>query len=118
MDFPESVGTNAKFCIRGHTLPDKYTLAISTYALFLVKWDVEANKYIEKLIQTAVVSRSAQDTAVDIEIMSYTLLSLLYQENVDNMAYSHQIVRWLSSKRGSQGGFKTTQVFFYIFASI
>lgn len=51
IELPEDVSTNAKFCIRGLHTPDKYTLAISTYALFLVKWETEATKYLDKLIK-------------------------------------------------------------------
>lgn len=68
IDVPESVTTNAKFCIRGHHAPDKYTLAISAYALFMVRWDSEAVKYLDKLIKGVLLSKSSkQQSTVDLQ---------------------------------------------------
>lgn len=47
----EEVKTNAKYCIRGHYELDKYTLAISSYALFKVNWYSEANRMLKKLFE-------------------------------------------------------------------
>lgn len=58
IDVPESVNTNAKFCIRGHHAPDKYTLAINAYALFMVGWESEAVKYLDKLIKGFLLNHS------------------------------------------------------------
>lgn len=49
----ETVRTNAKYCIRGHFSPDKYTLAMSTYALSLVGWESEATRSLQRLLQVA-----------------------------------------------------------------
>lgn len=50
VDVPELVQTNAKYCIRGQQNPDKYTLAISCYALYKMNWYSEANKMLTKLL--------------------------------------------------------------------
>lgn len=55
VDVPDSVQTNAKYCIRGQVNPDKYSIAISSYALFKVKWISEARRFLEKAF--AVVNR-------------------------------------------------------------
>ncbi|KAJ8938252.1 hypothetical protein NQ318_001785, partial [Aromia moschata] len=47
--------------------------------------------------------------ATDIEITSYVLLSLLHENTTENLAYAHSVVRWLTSKYGHNGGFKSTQ---------
>lgn len=51
VDVPESVTTNAKYCIRGHYHLDKYTLAISSYALLKINWYSEATRMLKKLFQ-------------------------------------------------------------------
>lgn len=53
VNIPERIKTNAKYCIRANHQPDKYTLAISTYALFLLDWPSEANRYLDKLLKLA-----------------------------------------------------------------
>lgn len=53
IEIPELVQTNAKYCIKGQQNPDKYTLAISCYALFKMNWFSEANKMLTKLLAVA-----------------------------------------------------------------
>lgn len=57
---PEDVRTNAKYCIRGYHSPDKYTLAISAYTLFLVDWQMEAEKYLDKIIKGFLLTNSSK----------------------------------------------------------
>lgn len=49
----ETIRVNAKYCIRGFHQPDKYTLAISTYALYLVEWYSQADRSLRKLLEVA-----------------------------------------------------------------
>lgn len=50
---PEKIITNAKYCIRANHQPDKYTLAISTYALYLLNWYGEADRHLQRLLDLA-----------------------------------------------------------------
>ncbi|RZC36886.1 pregnancy zone protein-like, partial [Asbolus verrucosus] len=118
IEVPEPVKTNAKYCIRGHYHLDKYTLAISSYALFKVNWYSEAHRMLKKLSQIShqkdnMMWWTNRDTngsmASDIEITSYILLSLLHEKTQENLAKAHSIVRWLSTKQGPNGGFRSTQ---------
>lgn len=110
IQLPESVKTNAKYCIRAQNVPDKYTLAISCNALYLLKWETDATNYLDKLIQNVLLNKVFTDSSSEIEIMSYILLSLIHQNDDSNLAHAHQVVRWLVTKKNSHGGFKTTQV--------
>lgn len=47
---PTEVKTNAKYCIRSLNNPDKYSLAISCYALFKVSWISEASRMLNRLM--------------------------------------------------------------------
>lgn len=49
-------------------------------------------------------------SATEIEVTSYVLLALLEYNTNENLAHAHSIVRWLTSKIGPHGGFKSTQV--------
>lgn len=120
---PEIVKTNAKYCIRGHYDLDKYTLAISSYALFKINWYSEAERMLKKLFQLANFRDNMMwwtnkdtngSTASDIEITSYVLLSLLHQKSQENLAKAHSIVRWLTTKLGPKGSFRSTQVHTFI----
>ncbi|KAJ8928546.1 hypothetical protein NQ314_018884 [Rhamnusium bicolor] len=114
---PKTVQTNAKYCIRSQNNPDKYALALSCYALYKVNWHSEANRMLHRLLavsgqQQNMLWWSNKDNtsaATDIEITSYVLLSLLNQNTTENLANTHSIVRWLSSKYGPNGGFRSTQ---------
>lgn len=53
INIPEKVTTNVKYCIRANHQPDKYTLAISTYALYLLDWQSEADRNLQKLLDLA-----------------------------------------------------------------
>lgn len=46
----------------------------------------------------------------DVEIMGYILLSLLHQNDRNNMIYTVQVVRWLTARMSSRGAFQSTQV--------
>lgn len=50
VNIPDTVQTNAKYCIRSQHNPDKYSLVISSYALFKVHWISEARRFLEKAI--------------------------------------------------------------------
>ncbi|KAL3287814.1 hypothetical protein HHI36_002274 [Cryptolaemus montrouzieri] len=115
---PKAVLDNAKYCVRGYSNPDKYTLAISCYALFKVKWYDEANKVLKRLLNIASrqnnmlwwsVRDDSASVATDIEVTSYVLLALLDYNTNENLAHAHSIVRWLTTKIGPHGGFKSTQ---------
>jgi hypothetical protein len=119
VDVPESVTTNAKYCIRGHYHLDKYTLAISSYALLKINWYSEATRMLKKLFQISNqkdnmlwwTNRDINGSAAsDIEITSYVLLSLLHQRTPENLARANAVVQWLSTKQGPRGGFRSTQV--------
>lgn len=42
---------NAKYCLRGYSSTDKYTISIISYALALVKWEDEALRSLERLLE-------------------------------------------------------------------
>lgn len=111
----ETVRTNAKYCIRGHFSPDKYTLALSTYALSLVQWESEASRSLHRLLQVATQEDNLMwwstpgSVATNIEMTSYVLMSLLHQNTSENLVHANSVVRWLVSQRGPNGGFITTQ---------
>ncbi|KAJ8911706.1 hypothetical protein NQ315_013168, partial [Exocentrus adspersus] len=117
IDIPKHVQTNAKYCIRSHHNADKYTLAISCYALFKIHWIQEASRLLNKLLALATqqqnmmwwTNKENSTLAMDIEITGYVLLSLLHQNAAENLANAHSIVRWLTTKYGSKGSFKSTQ---------
>ncbi|KAI4467993.1 macroglobulin / complement [Holotrichia oblita] len=115
-DINETIRTNAKYCIRGLHQPDKYTLAISTYALYLVEWYSLANRNLQKLLELATRdgdllwwSQPDLSPSVNIEMTSYVLMSLLHRNSSQNLYHANSIVKWLHSKLGSKGGFTTTQ---------
>ncbi|CAH0550920.1 unnamed protein product [Brassicogethes aeneus] len=118
VNIPSDVKKNAKYCIRSLENPDKYSLAISCYALFKVNWFSEASRMLKRLMlmsnqQQNLIWWSNKDsadlTATDLEITGYVLLSLLHRNTSENLANAHSVVRWLTSKQGPRGGFKTTQ---------
>ncbi|KAK9737499.1 Macroglobulin domain MG3 [Popillia japonica] len=115
-DINETIRTNAKYCIRGLHQPDKYTLAISTYALYLVEWYSLANRNLEKLLELATKdgdllwwSQPDLSPSINIEMTSYVLMSLLHRNSTQNLYHANSIVKWLHSKLSSRGGFTTTQ---------
>ncbi|GJQ65969.1 hypothetical protein Trydic_g4064 [Trypoxylus dichotomus] len=115
-DLNETIRTNAKYCIRGLHQPDKYTLAISAYALYLVEWYSNADRSLEKLLQLATKEgdllwwgQPDLSLSVSIEMTSYVLMSLLHKNSSQNLYYANSIVKWLHSKLGAKGGFTTTQ---------
>ncbi|CAG9766184.1 unnamed protein product [Ceutorhynchus assimilis] len=118
VNVPDAVQTNAKFCIRSQRSPDKYSMIISSYALFKVYWLSEARRLLEQAISLANIENDMmwwstrgtdESYASDIEVTSYALLALLEQKTPENMAYAHSIVQWLASKMGPTGGFRSTQ---------
>ncbi|XP_031329285.1 pregnancy zone protein-like isoform X2 [Photinus pyralis] len=115
IELSEKVKTNAKYCIRGHFSPDKYTLAISTYALSLIGWESEAKRCLSKLLQVATQQdnlvwwSSSGAASTNIEMTAYVLMSLVYQNSTENLIYANAAVRWLTSQRGGHGGFISTQ---------
>ena len=50
---------------------------------------------------------SSRPKAIEVETTSYALLAFL---EVDDLSYSHDIVRWLTNQENYQGGFVSTQV--------
>ncbi|XP_049817832.1 murinoglobulin-2-like isoform X2 [Aethina tumida] len=115
---PTEVKTNAKYCIRSLNNPDKYSLAISCYALFKVSWISEASRMLNRLMLLGhqhqnmmwwSVQDEKQSTATDLELTGYVLKALLHQNSDESLANAHSAVRWLVSKQGPHGGFKTTQ---------
>ncbi|KAH1001219.1 hypothetical protein HUJ04_013456 [Dendroctonus ponderosae] len=118
VDVPDAVQVNAKYCIRSQNDPDRYSMVISSYALFKVQWISEASRFLEKAIEVArkenefmwwSTRESDDSSASDIEVSSYALLACLEQKSATHMAYAHSIVQWLISKMGPLGGFKSTQ---------
>ncbi|KAK4885470.1 hypothetical protein RN001_001741 [Aquatica leii] len=115
IDVSEKVRTNAKYCIRGHFSADKYTLAISTYALSLVGWESEAKRCLAKLLQVATEQdhlmwwSSTGAISTNVEMTGYVLMSLVHQNSSNNLIYANSVVRWLASQRGPKGGFVSTQ---------
>ncbi|XP_071801374.1 complement C3-like [Asterias amurensis] len=49
---------------------------------------------------------SSEPKAIEVETTSYALLAFL---EVDDLSYSHDIVRWLTNQENYQGGFVSTQ---------
>lgn len=111
-----SLKTNAKYCIKGNHQPDKYTLAISTYALYLLNSHEEATKSLERLLHVATKNGNSMwwstpgSSSVNIEMTAYGLMSLLYSNTTTNLAHARNVVRWLISQRSTKGSFTTTQV--------
>ncbi|KAG5869784.1 hypothetical protein JTB14_022629 [Gonioctena quinquepunctata] len=117
IEVPKLVQTNAKYCIRSLHNPDKYSLAVSCYAMFKLKWYHEADKMLRKLLAVADQQQNMlwwsqkgnTSVASDIETTSYALFSLLHRNTSENLANALSVVRWLSSKFESKGSFKSTQ---------
>ncbi|XP_017785332.1 PREDICTED: alpha-1-macroglobulin-like isoform X1 [Nicrophorus vespilloides] len=116
IEIPQSVKTNALYCIRGQYYADKYTVALCSYALYLLKWKSEADRYVKKLVELATSDDKMMwwnvetgSSSTNIETTAYALFSLLESKNNDNLIYASQIVRWLSTQRRSSGSFVTTQ---------
>ncbi|XP_074042577.1 alpha-1-inhibitor 3 isoform X2 [Leptinotarsa decemlineata] len=117
IEVPKLVQTDAKYCIRSQHNPDKYSLALSCYAMFKLRWYHEADKTLKKLLAVSDQHQNMMwwshkgnsTSASDIETTSYALLSLLHQNTSENMANALAVVRWLSSKFESKGSFKSTQ---------
>nr|CAH7731883.1 unnamed protein product [Callosobruchus chinensis] len=116
IEVPKQIQTNVKYCIRSQHNPDKYSLAIICYALFKLNWNAEANRFLKRLIAVSEQqdnllwwTNKDNSTATDVEITSYVLLSLLHENSTENLAYAQSAVRWLTSKFGPNGGFKSTQ---------
>lgn len=135
LPIPKNVIDNAKYCLRGYNSIDKYTRAIITYALTLVKWENEALRSLERLLEVSVRENGllywdesgiyflnifkyskhfiiyfVESLAKSLEITSYMILSLINMNNSDHTALAHESVRWLLTKRNSNGGFVSTQV--------
>ncbi|KAH1006159.1 hypothetical protein HUJ05_006923 [Dendroctonus ponderosae] len=100
VDVPDAVQVNAKYCIRSQNDPDRYSMVISSYALFKVQWISEASRFLEKAIEVArkenefmwwSTRESDDSSASDIEVSSYALLACLEQKSATHMAYAHSI---------------------------
>lgn len=115
LPIPKNVIDNAKYCLRGYNSIDKYTRVIITYALTLVKWENEALRSLERLLEVSVRKNGllywdeSESLAKSLEITSYMILSLINMNNSDHTALAHESVRWLLTKRNFNGGFVSTQ---------
>lgn len=116
IELGDQVRSNAKYCIMGNHQPDKYTLAISTYALYLLDLHNEAGRSLDKLLQLATKNgnllwwSTPGSSSLNIEMTSYGLMALLYTNTSNNLAHASNVVRWLTTQRNSRGSFTTTQV--------
>ncbi|XP_025830784.1 alpha-2-macroglobulin-like isoform X2 [Agrilus planipennis] len=115
IELKEKVRNDAQFCIRGHHSPDKYTLAISSYALSLIGWQSEATRALRRLLEIAIVEdnlmwwSSPESISTNIEMTGYALMTLLHHGGTENLIHAHSVVRWLITQRQSHGGFTTSQ---------
>lgn len=111
----EVIKTNAKYCINGAQHPDKYTLALTTYAMYLLDMQKEADLQLDKLLEVATIGKNqiwwsmTNTAALNVEITSYALLSLLYKNKTSHLTTASSVVRWLISQQNSRGGFTSTQ---------
>ncbi|CAG0894419.1 unnamed protein product [Darwinula stevensoni] len=109
---------NAVFCLKANTNPSTYALAVSTYAFLLAGEKDLGAASMDRLLQRAkekdgllwweASSKGASD-AVDIETTAYGILSLVTLNRVGDSARALSAVRWIASKRNSNGGFTSTQ---------
>ncbi|KAI4467982.1 macroglobulin / complement [Holotrichia oblita] len=110
-----NVLTNAKKCIINDVTIDKYTLAISSYALGLLNLTQEVKQRLDKLMELAETSngllwwkQSDKSLSSNVEVSSYVLISLLHQDPVGNLGTASLIVRWLQSQMNPSGAFYCT----------
>lgn len=113
----EKILIKAKECIQADKTNDKYTLAISSYALGLLNLTEEAQKRLDKLNEVADSkngmiwwTQTDQSQSANVEVSSYALMSLFTQDPIANLGTGSAIVRWLQSKMNPRGGFFSTTV--------
>ncbi|XP_076257908.1 alpha-1-macroglobulin-like isoform X1 [Rhynchophorus ferrugineus] len=119
IEIPKSVLGDAKYCIRNQGNPDRYSLIISCYAMLQMQWMDEGVRFLEHILAAANKENSMtwwsfndngdEDHTSDIEMTSYALLALMRYKTSTNLAHARSIVRWLSSKIGPTGAFRSTQ---------
>ncbi|GJQ65981.1 hypothetical protein Trydic_g4074 [Trypoxylus dichotomus] len=111
----ENVLAKAKECILSDSTSDKYTLAISSYALGLLNLDQAVKERLDKLLQLAETKdgqlwwkQSEKSQPANVETSSYALISLLQQDPVANLGTASSIVRWLQTQMNPRGAFYST----------
>ncbi|CAG0898545.1 unnamed protein product [Darwinula stevensoni] len=116
----DEVIQSALQCLRGNQNPSTYTLALTTYAFILAGETELGGIYMDMLLKKAtendgflfwLASPGEPSDAVDIEITSYGILSLVKLDREGDSTRALSAVRWVASKRNSNGGFTSTQVF-------
>ncbi|CAG9863564.1 unnamed protein product [Phyllotreta striolata] len=114
IEVPQRVKTNAIYCIRSQVDPDKYSLAINSYALLLMGAEEDGNKSLQRLLASAERHRNmmwwtSKGEASDVEVTSYGLMALLQRNSSKHWADALGVVRWLSTKYGAKGSFVSSQ---------
>ncbi|KRT86645.1 hypothetical protein AMK59_264 [Oryctes borbonicus] len=111
----ENVLAKAKECILNDSTVDKYTLAISSYALGLLNTNQKAKQLLDKLLELADSKdgqlwwkQSEKSQPANVETSSYALISLLRQDPVANLGTASSIVRWLQTQMNPRGAFYST----------
>ncbi|KAK9737508.1 Macroglobulin domain MG3 [Popillia japonica] len=107
--------SKARQCLLHDITSDKYTLAISSYALSLMNEKIEAETRLKKLTQVAIGEnnliwwkQSETSQSANIEVASYVIMALLKQNTSENAGTVHGIIRWLQTKLKPSGGFYST----------
>lgn len=97
-------------------MTDVYTRALTAYALTLADRSESARRHIDWLMAHAQNNNSllwwqkpGSGPALNVEMTSYVLLSLVKLGTNQDLLQARSIVRWLSKQRNSEGGFVSTQ---------
>ncbi|GJQ65984.1 hypothetical protein Trydic_g4077 [Trypoxylus dichotomus] len=114
VQFDEDARTRAKECILTNSAIDKYTLAISSYALGLLNMKQEAKQRSDKLLELAETKdgqlwwKQSDSLPTNVETSGYALISLLHQDPIANLGTVGSIVKWLQTQMNPRGAFYST----------
>ncbi|KRT84547.1 hypothetical protein AMK59_2487, partial [Oryctes borbonicus] len=96
--------TKIETCILNDSTMDKYTLAISSYALGLLGRSRKARTRLDMLMKQSQSNQgqlwwkqSENSLPANVETSSYVLISLLRQDSISNLGTANAIVRWLQT---------------------
>ncbi|XP_077114026.1 alpha-2-macroglobulin-like protein 1 [Ranitomeya variabilis] len=129
LDPSDVIVQRALKCITNETLEKAslYKLALKSYAFTLSGQDENRAAALERLYQKATIAdgvmywtqepRASSNSywskpmSVDVEMSSYVLLALSYQQNPTKKQLGEMasISRWLNTQRNANGGFSSTQ---------
>ncbi|GJQ65982.1 hypothetical protein Trydic_g4075 [Trypoxylus dichotomus] len=114
VQFDKNARTRAKECILSNSTIDKYTLAISSYALGLLNMKRKAKQRLDKLLKLADTKdgqlwwKQSDSLPTNVETSGYALISLLHQDPIANLGTVGSIVKWLQTQMNPRGAFYST----------